>query len=116
MDPLVEEYKKSDKGVNLKSLAVAERKAEDFTDYLYIFLAGMMMLTIFLKYGIWKYDDDVYFTKKNKFIVSSNIHWYRVFTTIISYFESYEILQEKPFHRQSNLCFFIFVYEFLSSA
>jgi hypothetical protein len=52
MDPLVEEYKKSDKGVNLKSLAVAERKAEDFTDNLYIFLAGMMMLTIFLKYGI----------------------------------------------------------------
>lgn len=53
MDPLVDEYRKSDKGVNLKSLAIAEQKAEDFTDNLYLFLAGMMMLTIFLKYGIW---------------------------------------------------------------
>jgi hypothetical protein len=51
MDPLVEEYRKSDKGVNLKSLAIAEQKAEDFTDSLYLFLAGMMLSTMALKYG-----------------------------------------------------------------
>jgi hypothetical protein len=30
MDPLVDEYNKSDKGVNLKSLKVAETKAKYF--------------------------------------------------------------------------------------
>lgn len=52
MDPLVEEYRRSDKGVNLKSLEIAEQKAEDFTNNLYLFLAAMMMITIFIKYGI----------------------------------------------------------------
>jgi hypothetical protein len=51
MDPLVDEYSKSTKGTNLKALAEAEQKAEDFTDGIYIFTATMMLLEILIKYA-----------------------------------------------------------------
>lgn len=52
MNPLVDEYSKTEKGTNLKELAEAEKKADDFMDRLYLFTASMMILEIFLKYGI----------------------------------------------------------------
>lgn len=51
MDPLVQEYREADNGVNLKSLATAEHKAEDFTDSVFLFSAGLMLLSILVKYA-----------------------------------------------------------------
>lgn len=52
MDPLVDEYAKSEKGTNLKALAEAERKADNFANSLYLITAFLMLLEIFLKYGL----------------------------------------------------------------
>ncbi len=44
MDPLVDEYMTIGKGTNLKTLAIAEVKADDFTDQLY-FTIGLIALS-----------------------------------------------------------------------
>ena len=53
MNPLVDEYSKSEKGTNLAALAEAERKAEDFVDRVYLVTALIMLTEVFLVYGLW---------------------------------------------------------------
>lgn len=52
MNPLVDEYSKSEKGTNLAALAEAERKAEDFVDRVYLVTALIMLTEVFLVYGL----------------------------------------------------------------
>ena len=52
MNPLVDEYSKSEKGTNLAALAEAERKAEDFVDRVYLITALIMFTEVFLVYGL----------------------------------------------------------------
>lgn len=49
MDPLVDEYKQSDKGVNLKNLKIAETKAENLIDKAYKYTGYLAIAEVLIK-------------------------------------------------------------------
>ena len=50
MDPLVDESRQTGTGTNLKALAIAEAKADDFVDQLYISIALVSLTEMVIKY------------------------------------------------------------------
>jgi hypothetical protein len=52
MDPLVDEYKQSDKGVNLKSLKIAEHKAENLISKSYKYTGILAIIELLVKVAI----------------------------------------------------------------